>query len=111
MTDKELLHAAAKAAGIDVGGWNSDLEALFCDASYFWNPLADDGDALRLAVKLQFGLSIEGRVTLVHNRDGVYKEQSQDFNGDANAATRRAITRAAAALSELGAEHFGAEGK
>jgi hypothetical protein len=60
MTDKELLHAAAKAAGIDVGGWNSDREALFCDASYFWNPLADDGDALRLAVKLQFGLSIEG---------------------------------------------------
>jgi hypothetical protein len=30
MTDKELLHAAAKAAGIDVGGWNSDREALFC---------------------------------------------------------------------------------
>jgi len=46
MTDRELLEAAAKAAGIQVHPdgieWNRNEEG------YRWNPLTDDGDALRL---------------------------------------------------------------
>ena len=47
MTDKELLELAAKAAEIEIKHWiGSD------PYSPKWNPLTDDGDALRLAVKL-----------------------------------------------------------
>ena len=58
MTDKELLELTAKAAGIDkpdhintCGSWvfNEPRKPN-------WNPLHDDGDALRLAVKLDFDL-------------------------------------------------------
>ena len=55
-TDRELLELAAKAAGIALDGecphggfWVWDDEHLH---HLPWNPLADDGDALRLAVKL-----------------------------------------------------------
>lgn len=62
LADRKLLKLAAQAAGlllcpewdaatdgILIGSGNGDLQA--------WNPLADDGDALRLAVKL--GLNIK----------------------------------------------------
>lgn len=64
----EILELAAKAAGLTVwmGEWPQD-EMLFVapskpDASgkvtgIEWNPLTDDGDALRLAVKLQLHVS------------------------------------------------------
>ena len=103
--DRELLELAAKAAGI------GDVDFDGCVAGYYpynfdmesgepewWNPLTDDGDALRLAVKLKFSLSIEGNVSLVHNGDGIFEEQAKDFGDDSYAATRRAIVRAAAAL-------------
>ena len=55
MTDKELLELAAKAAGYEAR-WFGDV---FCRDTKLepypwrgWNPLTDDGDALRLAVKL-----------------------------------------------------------
>ena len=61
-TDRELLELAAKASGRD-GDWvdfaGMDIRVgyqggLLCgDADgYYWNPLKDDGDALRLAVAL-----------------------------------------------------------
>ena len=54
--DRELLELAAKAAGI-FGVWeeHSDFfdintSGIYVDgASFLWNPLSDDGDALRLA--------------------------------------------------------------
>lgn len=55
MSDRELLELAAKAArytwvrGItDAGGWWHENP----DIARQWNPLTDDGDALRLAHKL-----------------------------------------------------------
>ncbi|KAA0089294.1 hypothetical protein CIW54_07455 [Paraburkholderia sp. T12-10] len=56
MTDRELLELAAKAAGY------GELRVLD-DSSIIvhcrrWHPLADDGDALRLAVKLGINLEI-----------------------------------------------------
>jgi hypothetical protein len=46
MTDQELLELAAKACGLE----EAKLRIEFNQ----WNPLTDDGDALRLAVKLNF---------------------------------------------------------
>lgn len=61
-TDRELLELAAKAAGIEVyRGIRHQSEMLFrsvrsVDGRFSgieWNPLEDDGDALRLAVTLE----------------------------------------------------------
>jgi hypothetical protein len=70
-----------------------------------WNPLTDDGDALRLAVKLGMKLYLDpygdcgvqadvGEVDIV-----TAYEPSGD---DSAAATRRAIVRAAAAMAQEG---------
>lgn len=72
---------------------------------FIWNPLTDDGDALRLAVKLNIDV---GFTTLP---DGPVVEalcswadkprcDSQDLGKDPHAATRRAIVRAAASMVE-----------
>ena len=92
--DKELLELAAKAAGIEI----AHIELLGDDG---WNPLTDDGDALRLAVKLEIDLvQISGGVCVVCGQDGtmdVY-EYFNTHNNDPYAATRRAIVRAAAEI-------------
>jgi hypothetical protein len=99
MTDKELLELAAKAAGIEIQ-WPSigDASCRRTDTWDIWNPLTDDGDALRLAVKLKLNISI-GKVSAWSGVDGCEPVQSI-FEGDPYAATRRAITRAAAAIGE-----------
>ena len=66
MNDRELLEMAAKAAGLPmceewdcaadgdgilIGAGNGDLKP--------WNPLTDDGDALRLAHALGMQLNID----------------------------------------------------
>ena len=56
MTDKELLEAAAKAAGIEYDFCRPELGGCKVRkglTSGWWSPLTDDGDALRLAVKLE----------------------------------------------------------
>lgn len=60
MTDRELLELAAKAAGLKVK-WHSKshfgptMEIMEDESGGSpWNPLTDDGDALRLAVKIHF---------------------------------------------------------
>ena len=59
MTDRELLELAAKAAGLELDKFSytdrADLaQNSFTAKNYIgrWNPLTDDGDALRLAHKL-----------------------------------------------------------
>ena len=102
MTDRELLEAAAKAAGISV--W-TDIDGNHYSANGIgaaeqqWNPITDDGDALRLAVGL--GISVlysdfTGEAEARWNR-GAYRltEYGPD---DPLAATRRAIVRAAAEI-------------
>ena len=72
MTDRELLEQAAKAAGIAVV--RARLHDPACQDFLIrgsvrnpyqdlgpWNPLADDGDALRLAVNLSITLDFVGR--------------------------------------------------
>ena len=57
MTDRELLELAAKAAGYDVVFVHDNKIPMRRDVPNrkgmkVWNPLEDDGDALRLAVML-----------------------------------------------------------
>lgn len=87
MTDRELLELAAKAAGIEgfwVDGFSYRVETP--SGHYFWNPLTDDGEALRLAVKLGMWMP--------SGMDPFQKEP------DPYAATRRAIVRAAAQIGK-----------
>lgn len=111
MTDRELLELAAKAAGIEVRFFktvSSDCRADLGELPYTckphqrqderkrvedwmvaWNPLTDDGDALRLAVKLG----------ILNLDDALFcGDGSIDFQDEPYAATRRAIVRAAAEI-------------
>jgi hypothetical protein len=83
MTDRELLELAAKAAGYWAAEFNCPANLPRPD----WNPLTDDGDALRLAVKLNLWEAV---------CDGYQHADSSD--SDPYAATRRAIVRAAAEI-------------
>ena len=103
MTDKELLQLAAKAAGIELHSIYSEQEFIGYMASPgswsggWFDPLTDDGDALRLAVKLQMVVGIYPTKTNV-TADGVFLEE---FHGDdPYAATRMAIVRAAAEIGK-----------
>lgn len=106
--DRELLELAAKAAGI-AGVYDTDLEMLVLFDSAvvptMWNPLIDDGDALRLAVNLHLWfrpmafLVPEAHEVEVHlGGDGMLA--NEPANGAPCAATRRAIVRAAAAIGK-----------
>ena len=91
--DKELLELAAKACGYNYANaalWNG-REVV----AYEWNPIADDGDALRLAVKL--GMSIDFGTKYAFATT-LHTEAQEELNSDPYAATRRAIVRAAAAI-------------
>ena len=97
MTDRELLELAAKAAGIPLA--RLEPETIW-DTGHItrngWSSLADDGDAFRLAVKLRMPIcfgQIEPNVSC-------WFEQERYGNGDPYAATRRAITRAAAEIGK-----------
>jgi len=93
MTDSELTRLAFKAAfnGADI---NHDQDML-----KRWSPLTDDGDALRLAVKLDITLYQYGHEVSACNERGTVNESVEKV-GDPYAATRRAIVRAAAAIGE-----------
>ena len=113
MTDRELLEAAAMAVGMNVltVPWPRNPDGWFwCDHSgtgpglfkagnaifQGWSPLTDDGDALRLAVSLRISLDM-----LTHIVDATTGTVMchEPWSDDHNAATRRAIVRAAAAMA------------
>ncbi len=91
-SDKELLKLAAKAADVP----DANIE-------FVWNPLTQDGDALRLAVKLKMdviqfskGVRVDGK-----NHEDWYESHYEEHEDDPNAATRRAIVRAAAEIGKV----------
>jgi len=100
-TDRELLEAAARAAGLDV---KPHPNARISSAMSFvldgknWHPLDDDGDALRLAVKLRLQVHIEDYGTSARLCEGGQWQSGR--SSDPAEATRRAIVRAAAAMAE-----------
>lgn len=109
MTDRELLELAALAYwGAEIDDvcsvcWLEEEQAVGythadnqdhngCDVELVWNPITDDGDVFRLAVKL----NLLDAPRMIHERDvlmftkGVEKLE----------ATRRAIVRAAAEIGK-----------
>jgi hypothetical protein len=111
--DRELLAAAAKAAGLHVvGNWDflghfSGLRVREDDApgGYRWNPLTVDQDAFQLAVQLKIPLQFPDwqDIARTWGREGDdtdFVEPAIQHNGDLAKATRRAIVRAAAAMGE-----------
>ena len=114
-TDRELLRLAAKATGLLVQGEESRL-GHFTGLSireddnpggYRWNPLEDDGDALRLAVRLRLDVmfghaDVEVTASQMPDGDNVCPWSFCAFAPDKDdyAATRRAIVRAAASIGE-----------
>jgi hypothetical protein len=101
-TDRELLELAAKAAGIELHfDEDGPNEVAYYGATKTWstwNPLADDGDALRLAAQLRISLIMGERTTLAADSTE-YNPGVREHNGtDPAAAARRAIVKAAAEL-------------
>ena len=96
MTDRELLELAAKAAGMEVIHDAADRGLWIHGAEDEWNPLEDDGDAFRLAVKLN--LVVLSDQTGISTANGMHQRAKELHGSDPYAATRRAITRAAAEI-------------
>ena len=65
MSDRELLEMAAKAAGYDGLRWSMLRQCFYDCSGIYWRPLDDDGDALRLAVKLQLQIRPNGYDVMV----------------------------------------------
>lgn len=113
MEDRELLEMAAKACNMDLPHWvdqNNDEDSAHYGEPCLcgdlagkpyevdsWNPLTDDGDALRLAVKLGFTISTEEEAVIMCDRLPtiiVVKHHGEDCYS----AVRHAIVRAAAEI-------------
>ena len=116
MTDREMLELAARAAGLKEF---TEINGRFAVRTRFtgmqdwspWNPLTDDGDALRLAVKLglhvmQYPIYDEPKHSAIAKKSARLLDDTcvdmcvgiEVYGSDPYAATRRAITRAAAEI-------------
>ena len=110
MNDRKLLEAAAKAAGYQWRwfGANFCIEGNPTIRTFkFWNPLTDDGDAMRLAVKLEITIQqscslpeLLQSIECFHAADSDSSVFEEVLGSDPCAATRRAIVRAAAAIAQ-----------
>ena len=96
----EEVELAARAAGYSVAidmNWGTGGLPFFHLPSGKWNPLASDGDALRLAVKLDMTIIPDSGCVDVN---GWCVGYYVDHAGDKCAALRRAIVRVAAQLEK-----------
>jgi hypothetical protein len=111
MGDRELLELAAKAAGLPYikplpeynGSRGLEVGSENPMRCYSWNPLTDDGDALRLAVKLSLTPTRESDRVWVRGTHGtftVFERYDKLRGGCPYDATRRAIVRAAAEIGK-----------
>tara|TARA_R110000868_G_scaffold376148_5_gene640950 strand:- start:7792 stop:8115 length:324 start_codon:yes stop_codon:yes gene_type:complete len=96
-TDKELLELAAKATGVRVD-WNEVHGCYWVALGQGlpiepWNPLTDDGDAFRLAIKTGMDICFGANYVIV---DGSVQAPTVNNAGDPYLATRCAIVREAA---------------
>ena len=103
--DKDLLTWAAKAAGIITSNWNDGTEpyssglGFITESGSIWNPLSNDGDAFRLATKLELSIDYAKWTHTVFY--GVDKFVQEDWhNKNSYVAIRRAIVRAAVELGK-----------
>lgn len=112
MDDKEMLGLAAKAANIKIdkspynggGSGNTGFDilgnaVLDWHNNKMWNPLTDDGDAFRLAVRLDIDITFDCAGSIMAGQYAPSKgswDACENDSTDKLAATRRAIVRAAA---------------
>lgn len=111
MNEREMLEMAAKASGFelrfspewhDVGEPQIRVNRGRCTDWEYWNPLRDDGHALRLAVNLDMQIivnRVDGFVRVIAGYNGEIVIE-EEFGDDMYAATRLAITRAAAQIGK-----------
>ena len=111
-SDRELLELAAKAAGYKFSDYTFKGEDGIClinPPKRNWNPLENDGDAFRLAVKLKLSVQVLDKCSYVQtNPETILGWSSvselemfvEDDSDACNAATRRAIVRAAAEIGK-----------
>jgi hypothetical protein len=99
MNDNELLRLSAKAIGFELE-YRRGSDAFYYDdpdsGRERWDPLSDDGQALRLAIKLGTCIVFMEEcdsVVAEHSAQGVMIVEAMDDYG-----TRRAIVRAAAEI-------------
>ncbi|EPU0247561.1 hypothetical protein ACVT5C_005924 [Pseudomonas aeruginosa] len=105
MNDRELLELAARAAGMNIQRSRLD-DPIHRDflmngegvrnpgqCSFPWNPLTDDGDALRLAVSTSLHERLHEILT-----GPAYRADALSYGEQC--ATRRAITKAAAEIGK-----------
>jgi hypothetical protein len=92
MSNRELLELASKACGLEDAKMRIEFNQ--------WNPLEDDGDALRLAVKLRMVLdtSTGDDIHVQYPFGTGYYPLCEEGDPDPYATTRRAIVRAAAKI-------------
>ena len=104
-SDRELLELAARAICLKPHISQSAMPGILMDDQTFWSPLEDDGDALRLAVKLNLDIrvgTLDGYIIVsvfgnYDNSPPLVEEAFDDYQGGLF-ATRRAIVRAAAEI-------------
>lgn len=104
-SDRELLELAARAAGIGpvIGFAAESCELMIGTRNNmrYWRPLTDDGDALRLAVKLGLDITFYNGYQEVHADSASGDQLSpaiEEYGEDRFSATRRAIVRSAAEI-------------
>lgn len=118
MNDTDLLKLAAIAAGLPLSvEWDASTEGILIGQGEgdlkVWNPLADDGEALRLAVDVGLFIELFTEGVFAQEKMGMVTARaflndslaSVDIDepfeaGDPYAATRRAIVRAAAEIGK-----------
>jgi hypothetical protein len=117
MTGRELLELAAKAAGLEIhkqiqakrdSSIDPEAAGLFIvNGSTWWNPITDDGDALRLAVNCMASVEISEYEASTYVYAGPFnaiisdrKSAMELWGDDRAAATRRAIVRAVAEIGK-----------
>lgn len=114
MTDRELLELAAKAAGMNLadyqGGGDDAQNGLWMARGYSnpntgsrdWNPIKDDGDALRLAADLRLridpGKHMGDGCTVESQRPGIAGATA--FHNTKSEQMRRAIVMVAAEIGK-----------
>ena len=109
MNHRELLELAGRAQGwfdypndgVEAGSvWHTDKDKAPFDHSFSkasWNPLTDDGAALRLAVKLDISIDFVDKCAWKRHQGKLIQEY---WGGDYDPSYKHAIVRVAAAIAE-----------
>lgn len=99
---RKLLELAAKAAGVSKQ-WDGSFVDRY-NPDHVWNPIENDGDALRLAVKLGIEVHPDREVGEVYTAFCVRAPHllglniAEELGADEMAATRRVIVKSAAEI-------------